>query len=125
MGRGVTKIICLFNHKGGVSKTTTTFNLGWMLALKGKKVILADFDPQCNLTGMVMGFKGTDDLADLYASGSPSNVKDGLAPAFESQPRQIVGVECVEVSNNANLGLLPGHIGLAEYETTLGIAQEL
>jgi len=26
---------------------------------------------------------------------------------------------------NNNLFLLPGHIGLAEYETTLGIAQEL
>lgn len=54
------KIICLFNHKGGVSKTTTAFNLGWMMALKGKRVLLADFDPQCNLTGMVMGFKGVD-----------------------------------------------------------------
>ena len=48
--------IVLFNHKGGVSKTTTTFNLGWMLASKGKKVILVDTDPQCNLTGMVLGF---------------------------------------------------------------------
>ncbi|WP_228037155.1 ParA family protein [Cuspidothrix issatschenkoi] len=34
--------IALFNHKGGVSKTTTTFNLGWMLASKGKRVILVD-----------------------------------------------------------------------------------
>lgn len=119
------KIICLFNHKGGVSKTTTTFNLGWMMALMGKRVILADFDPQCNLTGMVMGFKKVDDLSAIYNGTPPNNVKDGLAPAFESQPRQIEPVECVEVPGAANMFLLPGHIELAEYETTLGIAQEL
>ncbi|RYH22004.1 MAG: hypothetical protein EON54_25375 [Alcaligenaceae bacterium] len=117
--------MCLFNHKGGVSKTTTAFNLGWMMATKGKRVILADFDPQCNLTGMVMGFKGIDDLAAIYSGTPPNNVKDGLAPAFESQPRPIGPVECVDVPGNANLFLMPGHIGLAEYETTLGIAQEL
>lgn len=121
----MTKIICLFNHKGGVSKTTTAFNLGWMMALKGKRVLLADFDPQCNLTGMVMGFKGVDDLAAIYSGTPPNNVKDGLAPAFESKPRPISAVECLEVPGNDNLLLLPGHIGLAEYETTLGIAQEL
>jgi cellulose biosynthesis protein BcsQ len=119
------KIICLFNHKGGVSKTTTAFNLGWMMALKGKTVLLADFDPQCNLTGMVMGFKGEDDLAVIYGGPQPNNIKDGLAPAFESQPRKIAPVQCVRVTGNDKLLLLPGHIGLAEYETTLGIAQEL
>ena len=46
--------IAFFNHKGGVSKTTTTFNLGWMLAEKGKRVIIVDTDPQCNLTGMAL-----------------------------------------------------------------------
>jgi cellulose biosynthesis protein BcsQ len=96
-----------------------------MMAEKGRRVLLADFDPQCNLTGMVMGFAGVDDLAGLYASTPPNNIRDGLAPAFESQPRQIAAAECVEVSGNKNMLLLPGHIGLAEYETTLGIAQEL
>lgn len=119
----MSKIICLFNHKGGVSKTTTAFNLGWMLASKGKRVILADFDPQCNLTGMILGFNGLEDLDASYTVNPPNNVKDALTPAFESQPRQIVGAECIEVRDN--LLLLQGHIGIAEYETTLGIAQEL
>ncbi|MBS1154448.1 MAG: cobQ/CobB/MinD/ParA nucleotide binding domain protein [Proteobacteria bacterium] len=121
----MSKVICLFNHKGGVSKTTTAFNLGWMMAMKGKRVLLADFDPQCNLTGMVMGFDGVEDLEATYTSQPANNVKDALAPAFESQPRTIVGAECHQVSGNPNLFLLPGHIALSEYETTLGIAQEL
>jgi cellulose biosynthesis protein BcsQ len=118
--------IALFNHKGGVSKTTTTFNLGWMLASKGKKVILVDSDPQCNLTGMALGEETEDDEAriqEIY--GTTSNIKTGLAPAFESQPRAIEAVDCIPVRGRDGLFLLPGHVGLAEYEVTLGIAQEL
>jgi cellulose biosynthesis protein BcsQ len=118
--------IALFNHKGGVSKTTTTFNLGWMLASKGKKVILVDSDPQCNLTGMALGEETEDDEAriqEIY--GTTSNIKTGLAPAFESQPRAIEAVDCIPVRGREGLFLLPGHVGLAEYEVTLGIAQEL
>jgi cellulose biosynthesis protein BcsQ len=118
--------IALFNHKGGVSKTTTTFNLGWMLASKGKKVILVDSDPQCNLTGMALGEVTEDDEAriqEIY--NTTSNIKTGLAPAFESQPRAIEAVDCIPVQNRNDLFLLPGHVGFAEYEVTLGIAQEL
>lgn len=117
--------ISLFNHKGGVSKTTTAFNLGWMLAKKGKKVLLIDCDPQCNLTGMFLGFKGIEDLETLYKQGGIRNIRDGLAPAFESKPIPLSAVECEVMKGMPNLFLLPGHIGLAEYETTLGIAQEL
>lgn len=81
----VGKIINLFNHKGGVSKTTTVFNLAWMLGTMGKKVIVADFDAQCNLTGMVLGYKGIEDLEGTYMESPPNNVKDALSPAFESK----------------------------------------
>jgi len=117
--------ISLFNHKGGVSKTTTAFNLGWMLANKGKRVLLVDCDPQCNLTGMVLGFKGSDDFAAIYNAAGVRNIRDGLAPAFESRPAAIEPVVCEKIPGQKNMLLIPGHIGLAEYEVTLGIAQEL
>ena len=119
------KQIALFNHKGGVGKTTTTFNLGWMLANKGKKVIIVDCDPQCNLTGMVLGFKDAEGFASMYTSEAVTNIRDGLAPAFESRPALIEAVNCEPIKKQPNMHLLPGHIGLAEYEVTLGIAQAL
>ncbi len=123
------KQISLFNHKGGVGKTTTTFNLGWMLANKGKRVIIADCDPQCNLTGMVLGFKGfedfNEDFKSIYVSDEVRNIRDGLSPAFESRPVAIEPVVCESINGQPNMHLLPGHIGLAEYEVILGIAQEL
>jgi cellulose biosynthesis protein BcsQ len=118
--------IALFNHKGGVSKTTTTFNLGWMLASKGKRVILADTDPQCNLTGMALGEETEQDEARIESIyNTISNIKTGLAPAFESQPKAIEAVDCIPIQGQEGLFLLPGHVGLGEYEVTLGIAQEL
>ena len=62
------KSICFFNHKGGVSKTTTTYNIGWALSKLGKKVLMVDLDPQCNLTGLVLSSKALDDdfMASFY-----------------------------------------------------------
>lgn len=119
------KKIVLFNHKGGVSKTTTTFHLGWMLAEKGKKVIMADFDPQCNLTGLCLDYKSAQDLESLYTDRPECNIKSGLSPAFESRPRPIEPIDCVKMENRENLYLIPGHIGMSDYETNLGVAQTI
>jgi chromosome partitioning protein len=45
----MSKHIAIAATKGGTGKTTTTWNLGFGLALAGARVLLVDFDPQDNL----------------------------------------------------------------------------
>lgn len=114
------KTVILFNHKGGVSKTLTTFNLAWMLTIKGKKVLVVDADPQCNMSALFLG----DDFDDYYTKEETKNmnVKDALRVAFESRPEPIKAVECFPSSRNPNLWLLPGHMDLSEFEPSLSLA---
>lgn len=114
------KIISLFNHKGGVSKTTTTYNLAWKLTEKGKKVLIVDADSQCNLTGLILG----DDFEDYYTNENTkyNNIMDAVKPAFDGKPQPIKAIDCYSPRNNHYLYLLPGHMNLSEYDPTLSLA---
>ena len=114
------KRLILFNHKGGVSKTLTTFNIAWMLTLKGKRVLLADCDPQCNLSALLLGNKFDDYYTNINTK--TMNVKDGLRVAFESRPEPINAIECFVSPLNENLLLIPGHMDLSEYEPSLSLS---
>lgn len=119
------QVIAVFNNKGGVSKTTTTFNLSWKLAQMGKRVVVVDADPQCNLTGMVLEAKKDLSLDTFYEEYPGRNIKAALDPAFSSRPVAIQAIECVEVSGIDGLYLVPGHVSFAEDEVSLGMAQQL
>lgn len=116
------KKIGIFNHKGGVSKTTTAFHVGWMLARKNKRVVLVDADSQCNLTLFTLGYNG---YQNFYEKNSNDNIKVALEPAFKARPKLIEAVNCVQVQRNKKLFVLPGHLDLTEYEVSLGVSFQL
>ena len=84
------KILTIFNNKGGVGKTTLTYHLAHALAEKGRRVLLIDLDPQCNLTITALDMGQIHDVwepEDPYIedfSGSSNNLQEMIA-----QPRSI------------------------------------
>ena len=115
----MSKRIVLFNHKGGVSKTTSVYNLGWMLS-RNNRVLLVDADPQCNLTSLIL----CDNFEKYYLDDGTKeqNIKDGVKVAFEGKPAPITNISCITSKRAPNLFLLPGHANLSEYESSLSFA---
>ncbi|HEJ9150597.1 ParA family protein [Serratia nevei] len=123
----MTKIVTLYNHKGGVSKTTTCFNLAHFLAVNGHRVLAVDADPQCNLTELMLAPR----LAALdekeRVSGEEQKVEgtsllDVLKPRINGDVPQ-VDLDAVEVINISDcLQLLRGDVSLSDIEDSLAEA---
>ena len=117
----MTQIISIFNHKGGVGKTTTAYHLAWALGDKGHKVLLVDADPQCNLSGAVLNFSDEDDFENFYDNNPKSNIYGVIHPIF--QGTQTTLEPAIPVSTkHPNLEILAGHISVAEHEPQLSVA---
>jgi len=79
------EVIAICNQKGGVTKTTTTANLGIGLAMQGKNVLLIDNDPQSNLTTS-LGWPDSNSLPMTLA-----DMRANLARATAETLRQQYG----------------------------------
>jgi len=124
------KSICLFNHKGGVSKTTTTFNLGWSLATLGHKVLMVDLDSQSNLTGLVLGYKAIDDehMEAFYASRDNLTMKPIVEALINgTPPADFMRTDRGQLleTGNGNLFLLPGHLDVADLDSQISVSLKI
>jgi chromosome partitioning protein len=125
----MTKIITLYNHKGGVSKTTTTFNLAHALAeSRGRRVLVVDADPQCNLTELVLS-RVIEELDAKESSGAPTElpgttITDALNPRLtgERPDVDVSTIALVNADENFPVFLLRGDISLNEAEDKLSYA---
>ena len=107
--------ITLFNHKGGVGKTTLTANIAFALAEMGKSVLLVDSDPQCNLTSYLLADDVVDDLLDDSGENDGQTVWSAVRPVVHNTgPGRLVEPLAV-----GDLKLLPGDIKLSEFEEFL------
>ncbi|MCX2525595.1 ParA family protein, partial [Larsenimonas rhizosphaerae] len=113
------QIISLFNHKGGVSKTTTTFNLGWMLARQGYKTLLVDADPQCNLTSLLMQYDEVEDGQEFL--DTTTDLYKGIAPVIDGSLSRLEPADPVQTLQE-NLYLLPGSIELSAAERQITVS---
>lgn len=120
----MTKIISLFNHKGGVSKTTTVFHLGWKIASLGKRVLIVDADPQCNLTGLALGIDDSESLMRFYDSKQNTDIFNSLAPDFSlDEPlHSPMSSTSITKTKNDNLFILAGNIRFSELDTQISTA---
>jgi len=112
------KRIAVFNHKGGVGKTTLTVNLAAALAEKGKRVLLLDTDPQCNLTSYLLQDDVVDDLLDNSDTEKGETIWSAVKQVVEGTGT-LRAVKPVP-SSTPNCWLVPGDLRLSELEQELG-----
>lgn len=123
----MTQIITFYNHKGGVSKTTTTFNIAHLLASLGKQVLVVDADPQCNMTELMLS-QVIEELDRQAEESGQQNELPGsslltiLRPRIEGEVPfvDIDGINTVEVKDN--LQFIRGDVELNSIEDSLAEA---
>ena len=101
------QVMCVANQKGGVGKTTTTFNLGVALAKNGKRVLLIDADPQGDLT-TYMEWHNADNIPITLSTIMGRTMND-----------EVINPEEAILHHNEGVDLVPTNLELASMEVSL------
>jgi chromosome partitioning protein len=123
----MSKVILFYNHKGGVSKTTTTFNLARLLAEEGNKTLVVDADPQCNITELMLGTLINSLDEETVKTGKETELPgtsllDILKPRIDGDVPVVDILKVKVVSVTKNLDLIRGDVSLNSIEDSLAEA---
>ncbi|ATO32378.1 ParA family protein [Dickeya dianthicola] len=108
-----TPVLTFFNNKGGVGKTSLIYHLAWMFTNLRKRVVIADLDPQANLTAAFLDENRIE--AIWNTPGSNSTIYQCIKP--------LTGVGDITQPHLQNIAtdlyLLPGDVALSGFEDLL------
>ena len=108
------KSIAVFHNKGGVGKTSLVYHLAWMYAGLDFDVLVADLDPQANLTSM---FLDDDEMENLWAGESRNRtIHAALRPLLDGTG-DVAEPQVIEPATG--IGLVAGDMLLSGAEDEL------
>lgn len=121
------KIATFYNHKGGVSKTITTFNLANYLVEQGKKVLVVDADPQCNMTEVCLSnlIVTLDEEAEKTGTDKDlpgTSLLEILTPRLDGEISSVDVGKIQVVTVKEGLDLIRGSVDLNSIEDKLAEA---
>lgn len=118
------KTVIFGNQKGGVAKTTSTYNVGACLARLGKKVLMIDLDPQASLT-MICGYENPEifdgrNISTLLSKTDNVNIKNCIIKLDFNEKYQVLAQDEGKKRRNIiitdNLDLIPSDLSLSSVE---------
>ncbi|HEY9867812.1 MAG TPA: AAA family ATPase [Candidatus Obscuribacterales bacterium] len=107
-------VIAFFNNKGGVGKTSLVYHVAWMYTKLGLRIVVADLDPQSNLTA---GFVEEDRLEELWANDSRPDTIYGAIHPLLAGIGDIAEAHLEEIDER--IALVPGDLWLSGFEDEL------
>ena len=114
------KSFVLFNNKGGVGKTTLTFNICHMMARKGLRTVMLDYDPQCNLSAVALS---EDTLFEIWEKSGDAGDGTTVARSIDLVRRGKGDVRTPALEAIADdLWLVAGDLALGRFEQALAEA---
>ena len=102
-------VLSFANFKGGVGKTSTTALVAWSLAKMGHKVCMIDFDPQANLTALMI-----NTYANLH-DDKPATIKNSLMTAITED----IPLRDIMIPVSEHLDLVPNAVDFSIYGSFL------
>jgi chromosome partitioning protein len=118
--------ISMFNNKGGVGKTTVIWNLAVSLSSKNKKVLLIDFDPQCNLSIACLGNeKFSACLEHSHDTPYGKTIRSFALPYIQQSSGGKTFIENTKYKASKYLDVVPGDFWLNNFSDILNVGTDV